>query len=333
MKKFRIAVVGSGAIGCYYGAKLAAAHCDIHFLMRGNLSEVQRDGLFVKGEGENFYVRPLNCYSSTAEIGACDLVLIALKTTANDSLIELLPPLFHDRTMLLTLQNGLGNEEFLARHFGEDRVLGGLCFICVTRTSRTSVERADYGHINIGEWNRPPAARTHDIAAGFRAAGVDCSVVEDLSLERWRKLVWNIPFNGLSILAGGVDTAAILADDVLRQSAVALMQEVVTAANKCGLPLEQSAVAEQIHRTEAMGPYKPSTLLDFEAGKPLEIEAIWGEPFRQARAAGAETPRLEMVYSLLQHLDRSGRAAVPPFGRAVLPPNLTGLTSQGHHAK
>src|SRR5439155_14744097 len=109
---FRIAVVGSGAIGSYYGAKLAHAGSDVHFLIRGDLAEVQRDGIFVRGEGENFRVAQINCYNSTKQIGACDLVIVAIKATSNSDLVDLVPRLLHERTMLLTLQNGLGNDEF-----------------------------------------------------------------------------------------------------------------------------------------------------------------------------------------------------------------------------
>ena len=115
--------------------------------------------------------------------------------------------------------------------------------------------------------------------------------------------MWNIPFNGLSILAGGLDTAAILADEVLYRVTLGLMNEVIDAANKCGHGLESAAALEQIKRTGNMSAYKPSTLLDWRAGKPLEVEAIWGEPLRRAAAAGANTPKLEMVYALLKALD------------------------------
>src|SRR4029079_7784419 len=97
--------------------------------------------------------------------------------------------------------------------------------------------------------------RTHTIAAEFTRSGIDCHVVEDLILERWRKLVWNIPFNGLSIAAGGVDTAQILADRDLRSSTLQLMTEVILLANKCGFSLELSAAEEQMRRTETMGNY------------------------------------------------------------------------------
>ena len=194
-KRLKVAVVGSGAIGSYYGGKLAAGGGDVHFLMRGDLAEVRRDGLRIRGPGEDIRIATINAYNTTREIGPCDLVLIAIKATSNADLVDLVPPLLDEDTMLLTLQNGLGNEEFLAHHFGPARVLGGLCFICLSRVSRTLVQRYDYGHILIGEFNRPPLERTHQIVAKFAACGIKCSVAQDLALEHWRKLVWNVPFN------------------------------------------------------------------------------------------------------------------------------------------
>jgi 2-dehydropantoate 2-reductase len=305
----RIAIVGSGAIGSYYGGKLAAAGSDVHFLIRGDLETTRRRGLHIHGPGEKVTLVKVQCYNSTAEIGPCDLVLVALKTTANQVLVDLVPPLLHERTMLLTLQNGLGNEEFLAEHFGAERVLGGLCFIGLRRISRIEIQRYQYGDIMLGEYRCAAQPRSHEVAAEFRRAGITCSVTDDLLLERWRKLVWNIPFNGLSILAGGLDTAAIRGNETLRDAALVLMEEVVAAANACGHALGRDAVDEQMRRTATMGSYKPSTLLDWEAGRDLEIEAIWGEPLRRARAAGAQTPRLEIVYALLKALVATPKSA------------------------
>jgi 2-dehydropantoate 2-reductase len=308
LPSFRIAVVGSGAIGSYYGGKLAAGGRDVHFLMRGDLKEIRKRGLRIRGKDENLHVAKVSCYNSTAEIGVCDLVLIAVKSTSNGDLLELIPPLLDRHTILLTLQNGLGNEEFLADHFGAERVLAGLCFICLSRVSSTLIERFDYGQIAISEFNLHPQPRTHDVASEFKRCGVASTVVDNLALERWRKLVWNIPFNGLSVAAGGIDTASILADESLRLTALALMDEVILAANKCGHALSTTAAFEQMKRTETMGAYKPSTLIDFQAGRPLEIEAIWGEPLRRAAAAGAETPQLETLYRSLKMLDKRNRA-------------------------
>jgi 2-dehydropantoate 2-reductase len=302
-RSFRIGIVGAGVIGCYYGAKLAYFGRDVHFLMRGDVAEIRRFGLRIRGKGENLRVAKVNHYSSTEEIGPCDLVLVAVKATSNGDLLKLIPPLLHGTTMLLTLQNGLGNEEFLAENFGAERVLGGLCFVCLNRVSRGVIEQYDHGRVAIGEHDRCPQPRTHDVAWEFKRCGVVCGVVENVALERWRKLVWNIPFNGLSIAAGGIDTAAILSDDHLRSECLALMDEVIVAANKCGFPLPAAAVLEQVKRTESMGAYKPSTLIDFQVGRPLEVEAIWGEPLRRAAAAGAFTPRLQELYEKLKTID------------------------------
>jgi 2-dehydropantoate 2-reductase len=130
-------------------------------------------------------------------------------------------------------------------------------------------------------------------------------VTDDLARERWRKLIWNIPFNGLSIVAGGIDTGVIVGDENLRQLARDVMDEVIAAANKCGHALPSDAWREHMKRAEAMAGFRPSTLLDWESDKPLEVEAIWGEPLRRAIAAGAEMPRTEMIWALLKQLDKT----------------------------
>src|SRR5256714_12456829 len=305
---FRIGIVGAGAIGMYYGGKLAHAGSDVHFLMRDDLSEIRRDGIFVRGEGENFRVSKVNCSNSTKEMGPCDLVIVAVKATSNSDLVDLVPPLLHEKTMLLTLQNGLGNEEFLAEHFSAERVLGGLCFIAVHRHSKTEVERYAYGQVILGEFRGPAQPRTREIAAEFNRANVRCTVTDNLARERWRKLIWNIPFNGLSIVAGGIDTGAIVGDENLRQLARELMDEVIAGANKCGHALPSDAWREHMKRAETMAGFKPSTLVDWENDKPLEIETIWGESSRRAIAAGAQMPRTEMIYVLLKELESKRRA-------------------------
>lgn len=303
----RIAIVGAGAIGSYYGAKLGCHGRDVHFLLRSGFDEILRDGIRVRGKSESFHLTDVRDYKSTRGIGRCDLVLIAIKATANEALLELIPPLLHEGTALLTLQNGFGNDEFLTQHFGAGRVLGGLCFICLNRVAPGVIEHFDYGHINIGEFEGEPRPRTYDIVAEFQKSGVICRAVENLACERWRKLVWNIPFNGLTIAMGGITTEEILRDDALRSEALNLMDELINAANKCGCELPAATSSEQMTRTETMGAYKPSTLLDFEAGRALEIEAIWGEPLRRAEAAGARMPRLAQLYQRLKALEASRR--------------------------
>ena len=205
--------------------------------------------------------------------------------------------------LFLTLQNGLGNEEFLARHFGLDRVIGGLYFICLSRVLPGVIEHLESGHLTIGKFTGFPKPRTHDIALKFTRSGVVCDVAENLKRERWRKLIWNIPFNGLSIAAGGITTQDTLQDDSLRPSAWGSMHEVILAAGTCGNGLRPRSRSSRRSERKRMGAYKPSTLLDFEAGRTLEVKAIWGEPLRRAQAAGTSMSRLEQLYAVLKSLN------------------------------
>jgi len=296
-----IAIVGSGALGSYYGAKLARQGADVRFLMRADLEAVREAGLRVREGGAEWVLQPAQAFASTAEMGPVDLVLIGLKTTANAELERLIPPLLHEKTMLLTLQNGLGNEEFLAERWGAERVLGGLCFVCLNRVAPGVIEHYGHGTLSLGEFQRAPMERTQAIGGMFSSAGVETHVVENLVTERWRKLVWNIPFNGLSIATGR--TCDILLEDQGLQAQVrGLMEETIAAAGALGHPIPASFIDFQIERTFPMGPYKPSSMIDWQAGRAVEVESIWGEPWRQGRATGVKLPRLEMLYHILRQV-------------------------------
>lgn len=297
----KIAIIGSGAVGSYYGGMLAHAGHDVHFLMRADLQAVREHGLKILTRGETIHI-PAQAHRSTSEIGPCDMVLIALKTTANPSLDELVPPLLHERTALVTLQNGLGNEEHLVQRWGEHRVMGALCFVCLNRTAPGEITHFDHGSISVGEFRRPSSDRTRGLVEAFIQAGIESKAVDDLILERWRKLVWNIPFNGLSIAAHGATVADVLANPNLRKLARDLMTEVLEAAGKLGHQITSDFADFQISRSDSMGPYKPSSLIDWQLGLPVEVEAIWGEPLRQGHDSGVSLPRLEMLYALLQRL-------------------------------
>ncbi len=298
----RIAIVGSGAVGCYYGGMLAHTGHDVHFLMRADLDAVRANGLTIRTGGKTIRV-PAQAHASTAEIGPCDLVIIALKATGNAALDELIPPLLHEHTGLVTLQNGLGNEEYLAERWGAERVMGGLCFVCLNRTAPGEVTHIDHGMISLGEFHRLSSPRVQSLVDAFVAAGIDAKAVDRLVEERWRKLVWNVPFNGLSIAARAT-VADVLGDDALRAEARGLMSDVLDGARRLGHDILDEFADFQLERSASMGAYKPSSMIDWESGRAVEVEAIWGEPLRHGRAAGAAMPRLSLLYSLLRRLTR-----------------------------
>ena len=204
--------------------------------------------------------------------------------------------------MVLTLQNGLGNEECLAEYFGAERVLGALCFVCLNRVAPGIIEHYGHGTLSIGEFRRAPQPRTQQIAGDFLRSGIETRVVHNLVTERWRKLVWNIPFNGLGIAAGRATVEDVLRDEGLHSLAKELMRETIEAAGKLGHDIPTSFIDEQIARSWPMGAYRSSSQIDFENGREVEVESIWGEPYRQAMRAGASVPRLEMLYFLLKRL-------------------------------
>ncbi len=297
----KIAVVGSGAVGCYYGGMLAHAGCDVHFLMRADLDTVRREGLRIFTKGGEVHLPRVECAATAEEIGPADIVIIALKATANAELVRLLPPLIGESTALFTLQNGLGNERFLAERWGAERVMGGLCFVCINRTAPGVIRHLDEGSISIGEFGRPVSVRVRAVADAFRSVGVEANAVDDLDGERWRKLMWNVPFNGLSI-AANANVADVLADAALRAEARAIMDELLDAARRLGHAIPDAFADWQIERSFAFGGYRPSSMIDYELGRPVEVEAIWGEPLRQGLAAGAKMPRLALLHAIIRHV-------------------------------
>jgi 2-dehydropantoate 2-reductase len=299
-----IAVVGSGALGLYYGGRLVRAGNAVRFLARSDLAVLRERGIVVRAPEGHFTLPDVTVAADSAAIGPVDLVVITLKATANDQLPRLLPPLLHPGTLVVNLQNGLGVDESVAAVVGAERTVGGLCFVGVNRLAPGIVECKLPGQIVAGEFVGPAQARTRALAALFGQAGVDLQLSDSRASARWHKLVWNVAFNGLTVTGGGITTAAVLANPTLVAEAAALMGEVQAIAAAEGVVISGAFLTEQLERTRPLGDYKPSTLLDFLAGKPLEVEPIWGEPLRRAQALGVPAPRLAALYAALVRIGR-----------------------------
>jgi 2-dehydropantoate 2-reductase len=320
----KIAVVGCGAVGSFYGAKLCRAGHEVHFLARSDFEVVRREGVHIESVEGSFEARP-RCARRPGEIGPADLVLVCLKTTANFVLPQLLPDLNGPQTTFLTLQNGLGNEAAIAAIVGGGKTMGGLCFVCLNRVAPGRVRHIAHGAVVMGEYGRRPGARTHQMAQTLTGAGVACRVAENLQQAHWEKLVWNIAFNGLGVAgAAGLEavrqgrlepgaklqncltTDLLLSDPRWEQLARELMMETIAAARALGLEVPEETAERQIERTRQMGAYKASTLIDFERGQELELEGLFLEPLRQARQAGVLCPRLEALCGVLMQFAAGG---------------------------
>ena len=296
-----VAVVGSGAIGLYYGGRLAAAGEDVRFLVRSDFDAISRDGLKVESAHGDFELPEVKVYRTPQEIGPVDLVLIGLKTFANSSFAELVGPLIGAGTQILTLQNGLGNEEALAELFGRDRILGGVAFLCSNRGTPGEVHHLGAGRVVLGEYHRCDRERLNRVVSLFVNAGVECRATDDLKRSRWEKLVWNIPFNGLcALLQQPVNL--LLAQPACRRLVHELMLEVIAAANAQGIskPIPNEFAASMLEFTDNMGEYRPSMQIDRAEGRPLEIAAIFRAPLKLGRSQSIEMPRTEMLATLLE---------------------------------
>lgn len=304
----RIAVIGAGALGLYYGAMLQRSGQQVSYLLQRDYQAITQGGLTVTSPNGDFHLETVRGFQDTLSMGEVDLVLVGLKTFANDQLIELVRPLMNKGTAVLTLQNGLGNEELLAAAFGPERVLGGIAFLCSNRGEPGTVHHLGQGPIRLGEFKGGLSPRAETLAALFSAAGVPCEAVPDLVKARWEKLVWNIPFNGLCALTG-LPTDALLAHPPTRSEIHALMAEVIAGGNAQGLSLPidgPSFIARMLELTDGMGAYQPSMMIDRLEGRPLELEAIYGIPLRHATAKGADMPRVRMLHALLELQEQQG---------------------------
>lgn len=309
--KPRIGIIGTGAIGGYYGLMLARAGFDVHFLLRSEFDAVNARGLRIESALHGTLQMPVQAYADVADMPPCDWLLVGAKSTSNAELAPLIATAGAADAKVVLLQNGLGAEEKLRPLLPDSlHLLGGLCFICVNREAPGVIRHQALGAVNLGYHSGPAAdaaARQAVAEAGadlFRAAGIDSQAMVNLDHARWQKLVWNVPYNGLSVLLKA-STTPLMADPDSRELIQALMAEVVQGAQACGHELPQGYAEHLFAVTEKMPDYWPSMYHDYAQRRPLELEVIYAEPLARAREAGCSLPRIEALYQALAFIDRS----------------------------
>ena len=305
MDKFGSCVlVGPGAIGLYYGGLLARSGVRLQVLARSDYNALRSNGITLRMMGvdsvdpqETYAVQPESVELKADSIGPTDWIIIAAKATANQDLLPVLQTLVDpEKTNLLTLQNGMGNVDFLETHFPKNPILAGLCFVCVNRVAPAVVENYLPGRVEIGSLDDRYSEAAKRAVSAFTNAGITCRQAPKLNAAIWRKLCWNVPFNGLAIAAGGITTDRILADEALVSRARKLMKEIQEAAAREGHEITDDFLQGQFDATEKMDAYRPSSLIDFQEGRAVEVEAIFGEPLRRGQKLGVKMPELEKLY-------------------------------------
>ncbi len=302
----RYGVIGTGAIGGYYGAKLAHSGQEVHFLLHKDYEYVKKNGLQVDSCDGSFHLSDVNAYSSTQDMPTCDVVFVCLKSVNNHLLAELLPPLLHQDTLVVLIQNGIGLEADVQKMFPRLELAAGLAFICSAKTEPGHINHQCYGYINIGNYSCHNEELMNQLIRDFKKANVDANLVE-YHEARWKKAVWNMPFNGMTV-ALNTRTDLLLKNPSTFKLIKEQMLEVIHTAQQMGVNIPMSFADKMIQNTLDMTPYSPSMKLDYDYHRPMEIYYLYTRPLEEARKHGLQMPKLEMLEAELQFLEAQQNA-------------------------
>lgn len=300
-----VTVVGCGAIGLFYGVMLKKAGLNVQFLLRSDYSIVKNQGVKIISSVFGEISETVQAFNKPGDLEKADLVIVGLKTTANNYLRDILPSVTDNESYVLTLQNGLGNEELIEEVISSDKIIGAVAFVCLNRIAPGIVEHSSFGHLKAGGYSSDfDLSVLNNISSLFAVSGIDCQISDNMNQLKWEKLIWNVPFNGLSAALGGTDTEKMLEFAPTKNLVENLMHEVIRAASTQGIDLSVDLVKANIDRTLKMGPYLTSMCLDYKNRQPVEVESIIGEPIRRT-SGQIDLPFMESLYASLSFYNKN----------------------------
>ena len=299
----KIAVMGAGAVGGYFGALLHRGGLDVTLIARGrHLEAIKAHGLRIKSTQGDLTV-PAKAVGDPRAVGPVDLILFCVKSYDTESAARQCLPIVQESTAILCLQNGVDNEEKIAMVAGGEKVLGGVAYIGAGVSEPGVVVHTAEGRIVFGEMRGGVSERVRRLEQIFRDAGFPAEVSSNIQAILWGKLCWNAAFNALNTLVGG-DVRVLVERPETRTLARQVMEEVRAVANANNVPLSADLAERLLTWTDtAAGAMKTSTRQDLEAGKRLEVEALNGAVVRKGEAAGVPTPFNFALYALLKAID------------------------------
>ena len=303
----RIAVMGAGAVGGYFGARLAAAANDVVFIARGrHLAAMRQEGLNLESPQGNLQIRDALFTDDPTQVGAVDLVLFCVKSYDTDPTAANLTSLIGDRTIILSLQNGVDNADKIAQRWGNERTLAGVVYVGSQLLRPGTIKHSSGGKIVLGELDGRVHETTQAVERVLASAQISCEVSGAIRNIQWRKLLWNAPFCAISCLTHAT-VKEIVESDSLTKLALDCMTEVRAAAKTQAIDLDPALFDETLNFSKSLGDFKPSMLQDLEAGKPLEYEAFNGIVVELLRRTGKEASTNQVFYGALKYLDKKIR--------------------------
>jgi 2-dehydropantoate 2-reductase len=305
-----VLVYGTGAVGGYFGARLATGGQDVTLVARGaNLAALRADGLQVQlaPTNETLRVHPIRAVERPADAPPADLVLVCVKSYDTVAAADALRPVVRADTIVLSLQNGIENEAILAERLGLPPLLVGLTRIGVELTAPGTVLYSGRGEIIFGEPDGTESLRARRLADAFAAAGIPHQLRHDVLVTAWEKLAWNAGFNAVSTLTDAT-VREVLDRPASRDLVVRAMEEVDAVAVGLGIPVRRRRTQTVLDDSLSGLPDFPTSMLqDRRRGRRLEHDAINGAVVRGGRRAGVATPVNEMLLTLLGGLDPGPR--------------------------
>ncbi len=303
--KPEILLVGTGAVGSFYCGKCAEAGASVSVLCRSDYKEVKEKGINIKSVLGDYHFTPAEVIDSIDKYSRhADYLVVATKVLPEIDVPSLIADAVRNETTIVLLQNGIDIEGPVNKAFPGNELISGLAFICVSRERYGHIHHEDYGKLTVGRYPGGTSPKTEAFARLLTSVNIPCEIVEDIKMARWKKLVWNAPFNPMSVLAGGATTREMINSEPSLALAKAVMGEVLTLAASRGHQIPESFITQMIENTSVMTPYKTSMLLDYENKRPMEVEAILGNTLRLAREENISLPHIESLYGLLSLVNR-----------------------------
>lgn len=296
----KIMIMGAGAVGGFVGSRLQISGQDVHYIARGeHLRAMREHGLRVTGSPGETLLR-VKASDDPGDFGEMDLIIITVKSQDTHDALELIRPCVSDRTLILTLQNGIENEGHISSVFGPERTLGGVAYIGVwVDTPGVIVNQTD-GRIAMGPLDPGalPQGRYLPVVDAIRTSGIHLTVTHDIMRRKWGKLTWNATFNPVSVLTGR-SSFVLKGDVMLRPFLEGIVLEVVTVAAREGVRLDHAGILERMFDLSLAVPgTKTSMLQDYEKGKPLELDALNGFVVRKGEEHHVPTPLNRLILAL-----------------------------------
>jgi 2-dehydropantoate 2-reductase len=303
----RIAVMAAGALGGYFGARMAAAGHDVFFIARGsNLEAIRKDGLKVESVLGNLHLPKPNVTDAPARVGPVDIVLFAVKLWDSEKAAEQALPLVGPHTRVIPLQNGVDSAERIAPILGTDNVVAGSAYIAALLSAPGVVTHtSQFARIVCGRTDDKPDANLKAFADVAHEAGIDIRLSNAIDRERWQKFVFLIGLSGATATTRR-PLGPILGDPDTRAFFYSLMCEVVAVGRARGVPIPENFAEDRMKFAEASPPtFKASMLHDLERGNRLELDWLAGKVVDLGRSLGVPTPANNAVYAALK-LHRMG---------------------------